>query len=311
MKSVVFVLILLLLGAAAALSQIPDQPYRVLELGSSIGLYNIFGHPSVAYSPDGSVLAVATHDGLYLCDTSAESEPRLLVEGHILSVAFSQDGAMLAAGGRGNIVHLWNLQNEDHTELKGHEDSVASVCFSPDSQVLASCGQDISVRFWSVEHKEEISLLSLMAFREACLYSLAYRHDGSMLAIGAYNTIYLYDPEGQQILSALRRWEEGWPEMWILCMEFSPDGTILAVGSGDNQVDLWNVPELTRIERIRKNGDVNFVSFSPNGRQLAYGGWARIIHVYDMVTQEIVSWGWEDIQIIRAGALAIVSPSSS
>lgn len=310
MKCVTFVLISVLLGATSALSQISAQPYRTIETGSPIGIYNIFGHPSIAYSPDGELLAVATHDGLYLCDTSAWGEPRLLVGGHILSVAFSQDGAMLAAGGRDNVVHLWDRQSEEHTELKGHEDSVAAVCFSPDSQTLASSGQDITVRFWSVEHKEEIGLLSLMPFREAGVYSLEYRHDGSMLAIGAYHTIYLYDPEEQQILSTLRRGvgTAGWPEMWILCMEFSPDGTILAAGSGDNQVELWDVSELTRIEQLLHNGDVNFVSFTPNGRQLAYGGYGRSIRIYDMALQEIVSWDWEGL---RSRALAIPSGAIS
>ncbi|MFC1717919.1 WD40 repeat domain-containing protein [Candidatus Poribacteria bacterium] len=309
MKYVVFILILLLLGAAAALSQIPNQPYHTLDVGSRIerdGIMEI-GHP-VAYSPDGGLLAVATHGGGYVYDTRALDEPRLLVEGHMLSVAFSQDGTMLAAGGLDKIVHLWDLQNEDHTELRGHEGSVVSVCFSPDNQVLASGGHDSSVRFWNVARKEKIDQLPL---REDAIYSLAYRHDGSMLAIGAYNTIYLYGPEGQQILSAINRWDEGWPEMWILCMEFSPDGTILAAGSGDNKVDLWDVSELTRIERLRHNGDVRFVSFTPDGRQLAYGGWARIIHVYDMVTQETVSWDWEGIPMVKAGVPAIPSGAVS
>jgi hypothetical protein len=174
--------------------------------------------------------------------------------------------------------------------------------------VLVSCGHDLSVRFWSVEHKEEIDLLSLMAFREAGIYSLAYRNDGSMLAIGAYNTIYLYDPEDRQILSILRRQDEIWPELWTLCLEFSPDDTILAAGSGDNQVDLWDVSKLTRIERVQKNGDVNFVSFTPDGRQIAYGGWSGRIWVYDMVTQEAINWDWEGI---RTGALAIPSGAIS
>lgn len=305
MKYVALVLISVLLAVTSALSQIPAQPYRTIETGSPIGIYNIFGHPAIAYSPDGILLAVATHDGLYLCDTSAWSEPRLLVGGHILSVAFSQDGTMLAAGGRDNVVHLWDLKSEEHTELKGHEDSVASVCFSPDSQTLASGGHEGNILFWSVENKEEIGQLLL---RRDAIYSLAYGHDGSMLAIGRYHTIDLYDPEEQQMLATLRRQYEIGPEMWILCMEFSPDGTILAAGSGDNQVELWDVSELTRIEQLLHNGDVNFVSFTPNGRQLAYGGYGRSIRIYDMVTQETVSWDWEGIQ---SRALAIPSGAIS
>ena len=305
MKCSAFIFILALLRVVPAISQVPDQPYRILDVGHPIGLYNTFGYPAIAYSPDGSLLAVATHDGLYLCDVSTWSEPRLLVEGHMLSVAFSQDGTMLAAGGHDNVVYLWDMQNENRTELRGHEDSVLSVCFSPDSQTLASGGYEGNVLFWSIEHKKEIGQLLL---RRDAIYSLAYQHDGSMLAIGRYYTIDLYDTSEQQILATLHRQYEMGPEMWILCMEFSPDDTILAAGSGDNQVELWNVSELTRIGQLQHNGDVNFISFTPNGRQLAYGGWGPIIRAYDTVTQETIFWDWE---LIQSGALAIPSGAIS
>ena len=281
MKCVVFVLILALLGVASALPQVPDQPYHIMEVGSPI---MEFGHP-IAYSPDGRLLAVASHGGLYVYDTRALGEPRLLVEDHMQSVAFSQDGAMLAAGGQHkgmSVIHLWDLQSEDHMELEGRGLSI--FCFSPDSQTLA-WGNGDSVRFWSITRKEEIGQL-LVGSKGA--YSLAYRRDGSMLAIGGYNTIFLVDPDGQQILSTIRRRDEIVPELWILCMEFSPDGTMLVAGSGDNAVDVWNVSELRKIETLWHGADVRFVSFTPDGRQLVYGGGSRVIELYDMVTQEVI-----------------------
>lgn len=292
MKFVMFVLILVLLGTTSALSQIPLQPHHILEVGSPI--------EQIAYSPDGSLLAVASHDGLYVCDTHAWNEPRLLMEGHILSVTFSPDGTLLASGGRDKVVHLWELQSGNQVELKGHEGSILSVRFSPDSQALVSGSWDGTVRFWNIEHKEEIGQLLLGTFGPA--YSLAYRNDGSMLAIGGYNTIFLYNPERQQVLSTLHQQDEYGPELWILCVEFSPDGAMLVSGSGDNVVSLWNVTELRRTEMLRHNGNVHFVSFTPGGRQLAYGGWGRFIRIYDLVTQEFI-W-WESNWRISSGALS-------
>jgi len=285
------VLILVLSGTTSALSQILHQPYHYLEVRSPI--------EQIAYSPDGSLLAVASHEGLYVCDTYTWSEPRLLMEGYILSVAFSPDGMLLASGGRDKIVHLWELQSGNQVELKGHEGSILSVRFSPDSQAFVSGSRDDTVRFWSIEHKEEIGRLQLGEWGYA--YSLAYRHDGRMLAIGGYNTIFLCDPHKQQVLATLHQRDKIDVELWILCVEFSSDGTVLASCSGDNVVSLWNVAELRRTEMLRHNGNVHFVSFTPSGRQLAFGGWGRIIRVYDMVTEEIVYW--EGSWRISSGAL--------
>lgn len=310
MKEIVFILVVILLGATFALSQVPDQPYHILNVGSPVELHHImeYGTP-IAYSPEGNLLAIASQGGIYLYNTRTWDEPHLLIEGHMFSVAFSQDGTMLASGGSDKVIHLWDLQSEDHLELEGHEDSVLSVCFSPDSQVLVSGSRDSSVRFWSVGRKEEIRQVSS---RDTFViaYSLAYRPDGSMLGIGEYSDIILFDPVEQQILSILSRQDEVWPELWILCMQFSPDGKILAAGSGDNTVDLWEVSELTRIKRLNHNGNVRFVSFTPDGRQLVYGGWGRVIRVYDMVIQDVVfrrgNWpivSWESNWTISAGIL--------
>lgn len=299
MKYIVFVLVLALLEVTSALSQIPDQPYYILNVGSPIEQENIVEawHP-IAFSPDGGLLAVASYGGLYVYDTRALNEPHLFIGDRMKSVAFSPDGKMLAAGGdhKGiSFFHLWNLKSETHIKLE--ELGGSTLCFSPDSQVLVLSGGDI-IRFWSIAREKEIGELLLGDFG---VYSFAYRQDGNMLAVGGYNDIFLVDPDRQQILSILRRRDEVWPELWILCMEFSPDDTMLVAGSGDNAVDVWNVSEQRKIKNLWHGGDVRFVNFTPDGRQLVYGGWNRVIKLYDMVTGESVSW--EGSWPISAGAL--------
>jgi len=303
MKRIMLIFMLVLLQATFVLSQIPDQPFQTLKVGLSI--------KQIAYSPDGNLLATACGDGLYLCDTRTWDEPRLLIKGNILSAAFSPDGKMLAAGVGWQIglpddwqetIYLWDLQNEKQTELKRRADiaqSVRSVCFSPDSQMLVS-GDVEGVSFWDVERKVVIGQLPLGDSWP--VYSLAYRHDGNMLAAGTYNTVYLVDPKEQKILSIVNERDEIYPEAWILCVGFSPDGTILASGSGNNVVNLWDVSNLKRIEELVHGGDVHFVSFTPDGRQIVYGGWNRVIHIHDMITKETIYW--ECTYPISSGALS-------
>ena len=120
---------------------------------------------NIAYSPDGTRLAVASSIGIWLYDTATlqvENSPRLhrdrrngavaLLTGHtdwVYSVVFSPDGNTIASGSRDSTVRLWDARTGTliHT-LTGHKSVVFSVAFSPDGNTLASGGGDDTVRLW-------------------------------------------------------------------------------------------------------------------------------------------------------------------
>ena len=68
----------------------------------------------------------------------------------VLSVAFSPDGEILA-GGTLSEIHLWNARTGELLQtLEGHTDSVDSVAFSPDGEILASGSNDETIRLWKL-----------------------------------------------------------------------------------------------------------------------------------------------------------------
>ncbi len=250
-----------------------------------------FGHQagvdSVAFSPDGTMLASGSQDGtvrLWDVTTGERSEIAILNHPpgtHVRSVAFSPDGSMLASGSRSDdgTIYLWEVSTEQiiHT-LKGHKAGVESVVFSPDGSTLASGGHDGTVRLWNPVTGKPIDIL---LDGPDTAWSVAYSPDGNTIAMGLGNgTILLEDVSAAQLPKFLSG-----HTAWVESVAFSPDGATLASGSGDNTVRLWEVATGDRIDTLTGHtAGINSVAFSPDGTILASASDDRTIILWDILT---------------------------
>ena len=104
----------------------------------------------IAYSPDGTRLAVASSIGIWLYDAQT-GEALDLLTGHtdwVLSVSFSPDGQTLASGSWQEI-RLWDAHTGRHLRtLTGHTGRVLSVSMVRRWQV----GVMTTVRLWDGRH---------------------------------------------------------------------------------------------------------------------------------------------------------------
>jgi WD40 repeat protein len=122
---------------------------------------------ALALSPDGKTLAVAgSHDVIRLWDLATQKQIQWLpwvrgtpeapwARGSAQALAFSRDGTLLAAGGWGNTVRLWDWRTGKELFDVGHHAAVGELVFSPDGKALISRGLDDTIRVWEMPAGKE------------------------------------------------------------------------------------------------------------------------------------------------------------
>ena len=237
------------------------------------------------------------------------------------SLAFSPDGSILASGNDEDAILLWDVNTGELLEtFEGHTHGVDSVAFSPDGSILASgsggssVGEGGTIYLWDIATrrlKNTLKLPNPLAKGRRITYTrVAFSPDGSILASGIYDeTIFLWI--GTELF--LETFEGHTDD--VTSVAFSPDGSTLASGSEDGTIRLWDVDleldtgpilwdletgqqvantreEVNNTQRLLKifeghEDKVNSVTFSPDGNTLASGSEDNTIRLWDTATGQL------------------------
>ena len=244
-----------------------------------------WGLRCLAVSPDGTRVAAGAYtvqENAILLWKIGDPQPQVHVLpslGGVYRIAFSPDGALLACGCNEGIALLEtpSLKERSFQRL----DSVECVAFSADNQFLAFGTITNRVKVLSVSTNRELMTMKCPGRGSMEVLDVGFGTDGATLAARAAGSVRVWNLAAATEKLVLAGHAGGVP-----CVAFRPDDKVLASGSKDQTVKLWDSAEGRLMHSSSPlGGPVQTVAFSHDGRLLAADSNSHL-HVWDGFTFE-------------------------
>ena len=233
---------------------------------------------SLAFSPDRrqNLFATASDDGaVRIWDAVSFKVERSLSPTHVgraNSVAFSDDGSLMASAGWDGIVYVWRTATREliHTLRSNARVKLYSVAFAPGgpSKFINAGGDDGVVYIWNLESPSNDPRTSRVFDDAVHSISFARGTSGEYVAAGLDGQVtFIYFDRGRQSKPVPAHTK-------ALRVAYSPDGRRLASsGTGSENVKLWDSARRAVDRGLPgHNSYATAIAWSSNGQQLVSGG---------------------------------------
>ncbi|KAG0705636.1 hypothetical protein DFH29DRAFT_996722 [Suillus ampliporus] len=166
--------------------------------------------------------------------------------------------------------------------FKDHTDPISAVAVSPDRRRMVTASGDRTLCLWDL--KTGVALKKMEGHRDK-VWALAVSRDGQFIVSGdeSGELIAWHGETGEPLTQPIKAHSS-----YILSLDFSPDGTVLATGSFDGTAKLRNTKTWKpQANPIQCSNAVRCVRYSPSGELLAIAK-DYTIDIYNPDTREYI-----------------------
>lgn len=207
----------------------------------------------------------------------------------VSSVTVSRSGKLLADGNWTGTLRLWTLGTggpRTRVELPSlpqsdRQGKVLSISISSNDTTLAASlvnNQREAVRIWQLDSRSQIQ-----SSIEAAFVAFSPTDNTLLATAGSDRYLRLWRVESGKISEIQNRSVHS---KRIMCVSFSPDGKLLATGSADNTVILWNVDTLEILATFKGHSEtISSLAFSSRSDRLASGSYDGTVKLWDTSPQ--------------------------
>jgi WD40 repeat protein len=228
----------------------PDGKHVAIAAGRAVSVFNDQGDlvsehrfpdstvGAITWRPQGAQLAIAGYNGLEIHNPldSRTRPQRLSWRGSLLSLAWSPDSRVIAAGCQDNTVHFWRLREKRNSQMTGYEAKPRCLDWSPNSRWLATSGsRDLTL--WPFGGGGP----------EGRAPTLLRRHRDPITALR-------FAPKGRFIASGCKA---GYLCIWDTFEDFAPPATVMGLDAGIEALAWHPDPRQPVLACITRYGSVS------------------------------------------------------
>jgi WD40 repeat protein len=194
----------------------------------------------VDFSPDGTVLATGSYDGMtkFWCTKTWQMQGDPIECDYVCCVRYSPSGELLAIATYDNI-HIYNSGTRERVaSFKGHTNRNLSLAWTPDGTRLLSGGSsgDPTIREWDPLTWQQVG--HPWKGHTHSIWAIAINPAGTLVASASFDKhVRLWRLSDRQNIGVFQHSSSD-----IYSVTFSVDGRHILSGGEDNKISEWEVP---------------------------------------------------------------------